>query len=197
MEKGQPLKLTVVAQHGKDGIIFELPSGENSWLAFPQSTWIDATFTPNKVSMSDRYGPLLTYTRDDGVAESIVKILLDNDAENFMRDYTKDTPLVPGTFFVVSGGETWEVDYNGKVVKEFVGNHRNAHDLHDISGFDVDDYFDRHGSYPLPRYEVNLRDIAYYGPSGKNQRYPAESATEKEFFDRAAEGFRRQRPQPD
>lgn len=81
VEKGQPVKLKVIAQQRNDGIVFELPSGHHSWLSWPQSTWIDATFTPNLVTLSNKYGTLLTYTRDTGVAEALAAVILDNEID--------------------------------------------------------------------------------------------------------------------
>jgi hypothetical protein len=72
---GEPVRVKVIAQH-KEGIIFELPSGDHSWLAWPQPEFMSLEVTPEKVTVQDRLGPLLTYTREATVAEAVVATML-------------------------------------------------------------------------------------------------------------------------
>lgn len=73
-EKGTPVKVQV-QRVDKDGIALELLGrpGTISYLSWPDPLYMWVTMEPDKITIENRYGPLLTYTRDMAEARSVIE----------------------------------------------------------------------------------------------------------------------------
>lgn len=74
-EKGQPVKVRVhaVTKEGVELEIMDKP-GTISYLTWPDPLIMWMTTEPNKITIENRWGPILTYTRDMTEARSVIEV---------------------------------------------------------------------------------------------------------------------------
>ena len=73
-EKGQPVQVRVhaVTKEGVELEIMDKP-GTISYLAWPDPLFMWMTTEPNKITIENKYGPLLTYTRAMSESRSVIE----------------------------------------------------------------------------------------------------------------------------